>query len=48
LLLKENDDIWFEQMIRRDELIYHAALMDGISLGYWVAMIGQGGAKITV
>ena len=39
-LLKEYDDIWFDQIIRRDELIYNAALMDGILLGYWVAMVG--------
>jgi hypothetical protein len=41
-LLKEYDDIWFSQICRRDELIYSAALMDGILIGYWVMMIGRG------
>jgi hypothetical protein len=40
--LKEYDDIWFQQICRRDELIYNEALMDGILFGYWVAMVGQG------
>lgn len=48
LLLKEYDDIWFEQITRRDELIYNEALMDGILLGYWVALVGRGVEKITV
>jgi hypothetical protein len=47
-LLKEYDDIWFLQICRRDELIYNAALMDGILLGYWVALVGQGMEKIRV
>jgi hypothetical protein len=47
-LLKEYDDIWFQQICRRDELIYSAALMDGILLGYWVAVVGRGGEKIKV
>jgi uncharacterized protein (DUF433 family) len=47
-LLKEYDDIWFQQIIRRDELIYSAALMDGILIGYWVVMIGRGVEKIVV
>jgi hypothetical protein len=47
-LLKEYDDIWFQQICRRDELIYSAALMDGILLGYWVAMVGRGVEKIVV
>ena len=46
-LLREYDNIWFEQICRRDELIYSAALMDGILLGYWVAMVGKG-EKIVV
>ena len=41
-LLKEYDDIWFLQICRRDELIYSGALTDGILIGYWVAMVGQG------
>ena len=47
-LLKEYDDIWFLQICRRDELIYSAALTDGILIGYWVAMVGRGVEKITV
>jgi hypothetical protein len=47
-LLKEYDDIWFQQICRRDELIYSAALMDGILLGYWVAVISQGVDKVKV
>ncbi len=47
-LLKEYDDIYFHQIIRRDELLYSAALMDGILLGYWVALVGRGVEKITV
>jgi hypothetical protein len=47
-LLKEYDDIWFLQICRRDELIYSAALMDGILLGYWVALVGRGVEKIKV
>jgi hypothetical protein len=46
-LLKEYDDIWFQQICRRDELFYSAALMDGILFGYWVAMVGRG-EKIVV
>ena len=37
-----------EQMNRQDEIIYSQALMDGILLGYWVALIGQGIDKIKV
>jgi hypothetical protein len=31
-----------------DELIYSGALMDGMMLGYWVAMVGRGVEKIVV
>ena len=37
-----------EQMLRQDEIIYSQGLMDGILLGYWVAMVGQGVEKIKV
>jgi hypothetical protein len=47
-MLKEYDDIWFQLICRRDELIYSGALMDGMMLGYWVAMVGKGMEKITV
>ncbi len=47
-LLEEYDGIWFAQICRRDEMIYSAALMDGILIGYWVAMVGQGIEKIKV
>ncbi len=47
-LLKEYVNTCFDQICRRDELIYSAALMDGILIGYWVAMVGQGVDKIKV
>ncbi len=47
-LMKEYDNIYFASICRRDEMIYSAALMDGILLGYWVAMVGQGIEKIKV
>ena len=47
-LLEKYDDIGFAQISRRDELIYSASLMDGIIIGYWVAMVGQGIEKIKV
>ncbi len=47
-LLKEYDNIWFEQILRRDELIYSEALMDGILIGYWTALVGRGVEKIKV
>ena len=31
-----------EQMNRQDEIIYSEALMDGILIGYGVAMVGRG------
>ena len=48
MLLKEYVNNWFDQICRRDELIYSAALMDGIILGYWVAMVARGVEKIKV
>ncbi len=33
---------------RQDELIYNEGLMDGIIMGYWVALIGRGVEKIRV
>ena len=47
-LMYEYDSTYFAPICRRDELIYSAALMDGIILGYWVAMVGQGVDKIKV
>jgi hypothetical protein len=47
-LLKEYDNIWFDQIIRRDELIYNEALMDGLLIGYWMAVIGRGVEEIRV
>jgi hypothetical protein len=37
-----------EQMNRQDEIIYSEALMDGILIGYWVALVGRGIEKIKV
>jgi len=39
---------YFHQIIRRDELLYSAALMDGILLGYWVLAVGRGEKEIEV
>ena len=47
-LMKEYDNIYFGPICRREELIYSQALMDGMMLGYWVAMVGQGVEKIKV
>ncbi|HBF38228.1 MAG TPA: hypothetical protein DDW50_13010 [Firmicutes bacterium] len=47
-LLKEYDNTYFGPICRREELIYSQALMDGILLGYWVAVVGQGIEKIKV
>ena len=47
-LLKEYDDIYFEQVIRRDELHYNQGLMDGILLSYWVLSVGRGVEEIKV
>ncbi|HBF37813.1 MAG TPA: hypothetical protein DDW50_10870 [Firmicutes bacterium] len=47
-LLKEYDEVWFEQVLRREELTYSQGLMDGMLLGYWVAMVGNGMEKIKV
>jgi hypothetical protein len=47
-LLEKYDDIWVNQISRRDELIYSAALMDGILISHWVAAISQGVEKIKV
>ncbi|HBF37816.1 MAG TPA: hypothetical protein DDW50_10885 [Firmicutes bacterium] len=47
-LLKEYDEVWFEQILRREELTYSQGLMDGILFGYWMAMVGSGMEKIKV
>ncbi len=47
-LLKEYDDIYFNQIIRRDELFYNQGLMDGILLCYWVLSVGKGMEEIKV
>ena len=47
-LMKEYDNTYFGPICRREELIYSAALMDGILIGYWVAMVAQGMEKIRV
>ena len=48
MLLKEYVNNCFDQTCRRDELIYSTALTDGILIGYWAAMVGQGVDKIKV
>ena len=47
-LLREYDDIYFGQILRRDELLYTEGLMDGMMLGYWTALVGRGVEKIKV
>ncbi len=47
-LLWEYDSEWIKQMNRQDEIIYTQALMRGIAVGYWTALLGQGVGKIEV
>ena len=47
-LLQEYNDFWYRRIIRREELIYTEALMDGIMIGYWAAVISRGVEKIKV
>ena len=48
LLMKEYDNTYFAPICRREELIYSEALMDGMSIGYWVALVARGVEKIKV
>ena len=48
LLMNEYDDTYFAPICRREELIYSTALMDGMSIGYWVAMVARGVENIKV
>ena len=47
-LMKEYDNTYYGPICRREEIIYSEALMDGILIGYWVALVGQGVDKIKV
>ena len=47
-LMKEYDNTYFAPICRREELIYSEALMDGMSIGYWVALVARGVEKIKV
>jgi hypothetical protein len=47
-LMKEYDNTYYGPICRREELIYSAALMDGMSIGYWVALVARGVEKIKV
>ena len=47
-LLDEYDSACTTRSCRQDELIYNEGLMDGISLGYWVTLVGRGVEKIRV
>ncbi len=47
-LLDEYDGACTTRSCRQDELIYNEGLMDGILMGYWVALIGRGVEKIRV
>ena len=46
-LMNEYDNTYYGPC-RREELIYSEALMDGISIGYWVALVVRGVEKIKV
>jgi hypothetical protein len=39
-LLKEYDEVWFEQVLRREELTYSQGLMDGILRAHMREVIG--------
>jgi hypothetical protein len=47
-LMKEYDNTYFGPICRREEIIYSEALMEGIVLGYWVALVARGVEKIKV
>lgn len=47
-LLWEYDEEWIKQINRQDEIIYTQALMRGIAIGYWTALIGRGVREIEV
>ncbi|NLW48281.1 MAG: hypothetical protein GXY86_13230 [Firmicutes bacterium] len=47
-LLFEYDEEWIKQINRQDEVIYTQALMRGIAIGYWTALIGNGLGEIEV
>ena len=47
-LLWEYDEEWIKQLNRQDEIIYTQALMRGIAVGYWTALIRQGVGEIEV
>ena len=47
-LMKEYDNTYYGPICRREEIIYSEALMDGILIGYWVAMVARGVEKIKV
>ncbi len=47
-LMKEYDNTYYGPICRREEIIYSEALMDGMSIGYWVALVVRGVEKIKV
>ena len=47
-LLDEYEDNWIYPINRQDEIMYSQGLMDGMAVGYWVALVGKGMEKIKV
>lgn len=47
-LLDEYDEGRIAQMNREEEIIFCQGLMDGMMLGYWVALVSQGIGEIVV
>jgi hypothetical protein len=47
-LLEDYEGSWIAQLCRQEEILFSEALMEGMMFGYWVALVGRGGEKITV
>ncbi len=47
-MLDKYDSGRMNQMNRQDEIIFSQGLMDGMALGYWVAVVVQGSGKIVI
>ena len=47
-LLREYEDEILKQLNRVDEVIYTQALMRGMAIGYWTALLGNGLGEIEI
>ena len=47
-LLQEYEDETLKQLNRVDEVIYTQALMRGMAIGYWTALLGNGLGEIEI